>query len=219
MAAGSPTGSSSTSTSRKGGPSTRSGLTLAAPASGCRSAKIERRDVRRLGLQPRDGKRPERLPRPWLRRSQLHRAHLRHRIRSTSRSSRSSRCPGSKVRYTTIQNWSNDVYNLVTKRAHAYENSTVEWIDANTGLAQDGQVPGHLPARRGRHGGHHQRRRRRQGPAPGHRRQGRPPRPEHALADRLASPSPRTAAGPPTAASSRSRRAPPTSSPASAATP
>jgi Fe-S cluster assembly scaffold protein SufB len=41
--------------------------------------------------------------------------------------------PGSKVRYTTIQNWSNDVYNLVTKRAHAFENSTVEWIDANTG--------------------------------------------------------------------------------------
>jgi Fe-S cluster assembly protein SufB len=41
--------------------------------------------------------------------------------------------PKSKVRYTTIQNWSNDVYNLVTKRAHAYENSTVEWIDANTG--------------------------------------------------------------------------------------
>ena len=41
--------------------------------------------------------------------------------------------PGSKVRYTTIQNWSNDVYNLVTKRAHAYANSTVEWIDANTG--------------------------------------------------------------------------------------
>jgi Fe-S cluster assembly protein SufB len=41
--------------------------------------------------------------------------------------------PGSKVRYTTIQNWSNDVYNLVTKRAHAYERSTVEWVDANTG--------------------------------------------------------------------------------------
>ena len=40
---------------------------------------------------------------------------------------------GSKVRYTTIQNWSNDVYNLVTKRAHAHTNSTVEWIDANTG--------------------------------------------------------------------------------------
>ena len=41
--------------------------------------------------------------------------------------------PNSKVRYTTIQNWSNDVYNLVTKRAHAYTHSTVEWIDANTG--------------------------------------------------------------------------------------
>ncbi len=43
-------------------------------------------------------------------------------------------------------------------------------------LAQDGQVPGHLPARRGRHGRHHQRRGGRQGPAPGHRRQGDPPR-------------------------------------------
>jgi Fe-S cluster assembly protein SufB len=41
--------------------------------------------------------------------------------------------PGSKVRYTTIQNWSNDVYNLVTKRAHAHAHSTVEWVDANTG--------------------------------------------------------------------------------------
>ena len=41
--------------------------------------------------------------------------------------------PGSKVRYTTIQNWSNDVYNLVTKRAHAHERAHVEWIDANTG--------------------------------------------------------------------------------------
>ncbi len=40
---------------------------------------------------------------------------------------------GSKVRYTTIQNWSNDVYNLVTKRAHAHARSTVEWVDANTG--------------------------------------------------------------------------------------
>ncbi|MGH2407247.1 MAG: Fe-S cluster assembly protein SufB [Candidatus Limnocylindrales bacterium] len=41
--------------------------------------------------------------------------------------------PKAKVRYTTIQNWSNDVYNLVTKRAHAHENANVEWIDANTG--------------------------------------------------------------------------------------
>ncbi len=39
----------------------------------------------------------------------------------------------SRVRYTTIQNWSNDVYNLVTKRAKAFRNSTVEWIDGNIG--------------------------------------------------------------------------------------
>ncbi len=38
-----------------------------------------------------------------------------------------------KVRYTTIQNWSGDVYNLVTKRAIAHENATVEWIDGNLG--------------------------------------------------------------------------------------
>lgn len=41
--------------------------------------------------------------------------------------------PGSHVRYTTLQNWSNNVYNLVTKRAHAYEDTTVEWVDANIG--------------------------------------------------------------------------------------
>ena len=40
---------------------------------------------------------------------------------------------GAKIRYTTIQNWSNDVYNLVTKRAFAYKNASVEWLDANTG--------------------------------------------------------------------------------------
>ena len=40
---------------------------------------------------------------------------------------------GAKIRYTTIQNWSNNVYNLVTKRAYAYKNATVEWIDGNLG--------------------------------------------------------------------------------------
>lgn len=40
---------------------------------------------------------------------------------------------GAKVRYTTIQNWSNNVYNLVTKRAMAYENAHMEWCDANIG--------------------------------------------------------------------------------------
>lgn len=41
--------------------------------------------------------------------------------------------PGSQVRYTTLQNWSNNVYNLVTKRAYAYDGATVEWLDANIG--------------------------------------------------------------------------------------
>ncbi len=40
---------------------------------------------------------------------------------------------GAKVRYTTIQNWSRDVYNLVTKRAIAEENAIMEWIDGNIG--------------------------------------------------------------------------------------
>ncbi|MCH2278450.1 MAG: Fe-S cluster assembly protein SufB, partial [Vicinamibacterales bacterium] len=41
--------------------------------------------------------------------------------------------PGSHLRYTTIQNWSKNVYNLVTKRAVAHENATVEWVDGNLG--------------------------------------------------------------------------------------
>ena len=41
--------------------------------------------------------------------------------------------PGSRIQYTTIQNWSNNVYNLVTKRAFAYEDATVFWVDGNLG--------------------------------------------------------------------------------------
>jgi Fe-S cluster assembly protein SufB len=41
--------------------------------------------------------------------------------------------PGSHIRYTTIQNWSQNVYNLVTKRAIAYKNARVEWVDGNFG--------------------------------------------------------------------------------------
>lgn len=40
---------------------------------------------------------------------------------------------GSRVQYTTIQNWSNNVYNLVTKRAFAHKNATVFWVDGNLG--------------------------------------------------------------------------------------
>ena len=38
-----------------------------------------------------------------------------------------------RCRYSTIQNWSHNVYNLVTKRAQAYKNATMEWVDGNLG--------------------------------------------------------------------------------------
>lgn len=41
--------------------------------------------------------------------------------------------PGARVRYTTVQNWSNNVYNLVTKRAKVEEQGVMEWIDVNLG--------------------------------------------------------------------------------------
>jgi Fe-S cluster assembly protein SufB len=41
--------------------------------------------------------------------------------------------PYAKVRYTTVQNWSKNVYNLVTKRAVAHEQALVEWVDGNMG--------------------------------------------------------------------------------------
>ncbi len=41
--------------------------------------------------------------------------------------------PHAKIRYTTVQNWSKNVYNLVTKRAVAQENALVEWVDGNMG--------------------------------------------------------------------------------------
>ena len=47
-----------------------------------------------------------------------------------------------KLRYTTIQNWSADVYNLVTKRAYAHEGATVEWIDGNIGSKLTMKYPG-----------------------------------------------------------------------------
>ncbi len=46
------------------------------------------------------------------------------------------------LRYTTIQNWSTDVYNLVTKRAYAYEGARVEWIDGNIGSKLTMKYPG-----------------------------------------------------------------------------
>jgi len=40
---------------------------------------------------------------------------------------------GARVRYTSVKNWSKNVYNLVTKRAYVYEDATMEWVDGNLG--------------------------------------------------------------------------------------
>jgi len=47
---------------------------------------------------------------------------------------------GGRCRYTTIQNWSTNVYNLVTKRAAAYESATMEWVDGNLGCLAEGST-------------------------------------------------------------------------------
>ncbi|MCA1755454.1 MAG: Fe-S cluster assembly protein SufB [Spirochaeta sp.] len=60
--------------------------------------------------------------------------------------------PGSRVRYTTIQNWSSDVYNLVTKRAVAHENATVEWVDGNIGSKRTMKYPSIWLMGEGAHG-------------------------------------------------------------------
>src|SRR5699024_10950453 len=54
-------------------------------------------------------------------------------------------------RYTTIQNWANNVYNLVTKRATAAENATMEWIDGNMGSKLTMKYPSVLLHGEGEH--------------------------------------------------------------------
>jgi Fe-S cluster assembly protein SufB len=49
--------------------------------------------------------------------------------------------PEARCRYTTIQNWSNNVYNLVTKRAMAYRDATMEWVDGNLGSKRTMKYP------------------------------------------------------------------------------
>ncbi|MGC2310213.1 MAG: Fe-S cluster assembly protein SufB [Candidatus Babeliaceae bacterium] len=49
--------------------------------------------------------------------------------------------PGAQVQYTTIQNWAPNVYNLVTKRALAYKDAQVTWIDGNFGSAKTMKYP------------------------------------------------------------------------------
>ncbi|MCC6350308.1 MAG: Fe-S cluster assembly protein SufB [Candidatus Eisenbacteria bacterium] len=59
---------------------------------------------------------------------------------------------GGRCRYTTIQNWSNNVYNLVTKRAVAYENATMEWVDGNLGSKLTMKYPAIYMMEPGAHG-------------------------------------------------------------------
>ncbi len=59
---------------------------------------------------------------------------------------------GARVRYTTIQNWSSDVYNLVTKRAVAYEDAVMEWVDGNIGSKRTMKYPSVYLMGEGAHG-------------------------------------------------------------------
>ena len=57
-----------------------------------------------------------------------------------------------RVRYTTIQNWSNNVYNLVTKRAVAYQDAVMEWVDGNIGSKLTMKYPSVYLMEPGAHG-------------------------------------------------------------------
>ena len=59
---------------------------------------------------------------------------------------------GGRCRYTTVQNWSNNVYNLVTKRAVAYANATMEWVDGNLGSKLTMKYPAIYMMEPGAHG-------------------------------------------------------------------
>jgi Fe-S cluster assembly protein SufB len=59
---------------------------------------------------------------------------------------------GGRCRYTTIQNWSNNVYNLVTKRAVAQKKASMEWVDGNLGSKVTMKYPAVILAGEGAHG-------------------------------------------------------------------
>jgi len=59
---------------------------------------------------------------------------------------------GARFRYTTIQNWSNNMYNLVTQRAIVHENATMEWVDANMGSKLTMKYPSCYLVGEGAHG-------------------------------------------------------------------
>ncbi len=59
---------------------------------------------------------------------------------------------GARVRYTTIQNWSHNVYNLVTKRAYVYGDGVMEWVDGNLGSKLTMKYPSVYLMEPGAHG-------------------------------------------------------------------
>lgn len=59
---------------------------------------------------------------------------------------------GARVRYTTIQNWSNDVYNLVTKRTQVHKNGVMQWVDCNIGSQLTMKYPSCYLVGEGAHG-------------------------------------------------------------------
>ena len=113
-----------------------------------------------------------------------------------------------RVRYTTIQNWSNNVYNLVTKRATAAEGATMEWVDGNIGSKVTMKYPAIYLHGRARARRDAVDRVRRRGPAPGRRRQDGARRAAHVAARSSPSRSRAAAAARRTAAWSRCSRAP-----------
>ncbi len=92
---------------------------------------------------------------------------------------------GAKIKYITIQNWSKNVYNLVTKRAHAYEDASVTWLNGEVGSGRNMKYPSiYLLGR------HAKRRDTLDGlcrcePDPGHGRKGRPPRLGYLVQDHI----------------------------------
>ena len=83
---------------------------------------------------------------------------------------------GAKIQYVTVQNWSANVFNLVTKRAIAHEEAEVKWIDCNIGSRLTMKYPGVVLKGRKARGEVLSHRARQQRPAPGHRREDDPRR-------------------------------------------
>jgi Fe-S cluster assembly protein SufB len=78
---------------------------------------------------------------------------------------------GAKIQYITVQNWANNVFNLVTKRGLAHEEAEIKWIDCNIGSRLTMKYPGRRPqGPQGPRRGHLDRARQRR-PASGHRRE------------------------------------------------